>query len=178
MARIFFAPQELEDAREYSETLGYLTERRESRSLSYSAGRASSSSVSRSEERRALMLPQELREMDAGMQIIILRGVKPILTQKIRYFEDPNFTARLAPAPEIPRIDMGLYQACVEGHTRELRPEELSHVVPLEHRVQRQDDLPPSGETASSEELASQIDTFFDQLGVPRTPDSDPDGEE
>ena len=180
MARVFFAPQELEDAREYSETLGYLTERRESRSLSHSAGRASSSSISRSEERRALMLPQELREMDAGTQIIILRGVKPILTQKIRYFEDPNFTARLAQAPEIPRMDMDLYQARVEGRTREPRPEDASHEVRLEHRTKRQDDLPPSGETATTEELASQIDTFFDQLGVPRAaePDSDRDGEE
>jgi len=180
IARIFFAPQELEDAREYSETLGYLTERRESRSLSHSAGRASSSSVSRSEERRALMLPQELREMDAGTQIIILRSVKPILTQKIRYFEDPNFTARLAPAPEIPRIDMDLYQTGIEGRTREPRPEELSQKVPLEHRAQRLNDLPPTADTASSEELASQIDTFFDQLGVPRAaePESDRDGEQ
>ncbi len=56
----------------------------------------------------------------------------------------------------------------------------LSHEVRLEHRTKRQDDLPPSGETATTEELASQIDTFFDQLGVPRAaePDSDRDGEE
>jgi hypothetical protein len=115
MARVFFAPQELEDAREYSETLGYLSERRESRSVSHAAGRGDSNSVSRSEERRALMLPQELREMDAEHQIVVVQGMKPIWTHKIRFFEDPNFTARLAPPPTLERIDMKLFLASIEG---------------------------------------------------------------
>ena len=137
MARIFFAPQELEDAREYSETLGYLTERRESRSVSHASGRGGSSSLSRSEERRALMLPQELREMDADGQIVLLQGIKPILTRKIRYFEDRNFTARLAPAPQIPRIDMNRLQAATDGRAPPEISQDGAQGQPLEKPAQR-----------------------------------------
>jgi type IV secretion system protein VirD4 len=166
LARIFFAPQELEDAREYSETLGYMTERREARSVSYSAGRGSSSSVSRSEERRALLLPQELRELDAHMEVVILQGIKPILTQKIRYFEDVNFTGRLLPPPPVAFIDLALYQARIEGKTRELRPEDIVDGVDLEKLAHRLDALPAIQEGASSKNIEQLVTAFFEQLGV------------
>jgi type IV secretion system protein VirD4 len=164
MARIFFAPQELEDAQEYSETLGYQTERRESRSVSYVAGRGRSSSVNRSEEKRALMLPQELREMDADKQIVILQGVRPILTKKICYYEDPNFIGRLLAPPPVPPIDTSLYQARVDARTREVRPEDLAQGVDLERLAHGFDDLPPIGDNPSDEEVARQAQHFLDRL--------------
>jgi type IV secretion system protein VirD4 len=153
MARVFFAPQELEDARDYSETLGYLTERRESRSVSYSAGRGGSSSVNRSEEKRALMLPQELREMEPGREIVILQGMKPIWAQKIRYFEDPNFVRRLLKPPEVEPISGRLQKKRVAASTSKPKQQAISRGLELES-------LPEVRDGATDE----QIDAFADAL--------------
>jgi type IV secretion system protein VirD4 len=153
MARVFFAPQELEDARDYSETLGYLTERRESRSVSYSAGRGGSSSVNRSEERRALMLPQELREMEPGREIVILQGMKPIWAQKIRYFEDPNFVNRLLKPPEVEPI--GSRQQKKRGTAPTSKPKQQS----IKQGVDPES-LPEVRDGATDE----QIEAFADAL--------------
>ena len=100
--QIVFAPRELQDAQEYSEALGYLTDERESISRSRTLGAAFSThqrgmteSRSRNAQRRALMLPQELRELDPAKQIIFLEAARPILCDKIRYYDDPVFTERL-----------------------------------------------------------------------------------
>ena len=157
MARIFFAPQELEDARDYSETLGYLTERRESRSVSYAAGRGSSSSVNRSEEKRALMLPQELREMEPDREIVILQGIKPIWAQKIRYFADPNFAKRLMPPPEIAPI--------VTGNRRERVPEpavEYEQAGSV-HAVDERD-LPEVVDGATDAQIEVFVDALLDRF--------------
>jgi type IV secretion system protein VirD4 len=164
LARIFFAPQELEDAREYSETLGYQTQRRESRSLSHSAGRGAGSSVSQSEEKRALMLPQELREMDAEAQIILLQGCKPILARKICYFCDPAFTARLLPPPEVPRIDRELFQACIEGRARQAGLEDSKGGVCQDPLTYRSGESTAPNDGASDDRIADQVDEFFDRL--------------
>jgi len=163
-ARIFFAPQELEDAREYSETLGYLTERRESRSQSHSAGRSGASSVSHSEERRALMLPQELREMDPDKEVILLQGIKPIYTDKIRYFEDPSFATRLLPPPKVPKIDLALHQAQIAE-----RPRQTTDAVPptapaADRSEQAREDWTQTGELPEDRPIAELADEFFASL--------------
>ena len=95
--QIVFAPREQHDANEYSEMLGYLTAVSVSRSKS-SGGRGGSS-VNRTEHRRALMLPQELKELGPDRQIVLYENTKPILAGKIFYFRDPEFAPRLLPAP-------------------------------------------------------------------------------
>lgn len=53
------------------------------------------------------MLPQELKEMDMWEEIVSLEHTKPIRCAKIKYFEDPTFTARVDwKVPEIPLIDL------------------------------------------------------------------------
>lgn len=103
---IVFATRELRDANEISESLGYQTEKRESRSRSYPRGfrEGGNVSVSEREQRRALMLPQEIRELDPSKAIVLLEGVKPILCDKIRYYEDPVFEARLYTPCQIPTL--------------------------------------------------------------------------
>lgn len=108
--QIVFAPRELTDAQEYSEALGYTTELRETRGLSRSYhgplghGRGVTESSNRAEHRRALMLPQELRELPHDKQIIFLEGSRPILCDKIRYFEDPVFQSRLYEPAHVTRL--------------------------------------------------------------------------
>ena len=97
--QIVFAPREQQDANDYSEMLGYTTVRR----TSVTRGKE----VSRSEvlERRALMLPQELKAMPAEKEIFFFEGMAhPVMCDKIVYYKDKHFTSRLLPAADVPRL--------------------------------------------------------------------------
>ena len=94
--QILYAPREQQDAKDYSEMLGETTVIKRSRT------RAKETSVSESEERRPLMLPQELKAMGDDQAILIVEGMKsPIQCSKIRYYQEKHFTARLLPAIEV-----------------------------------------------------------------------------
>src|SRR6202041_445859 len=103
-ARIVFAAKDPADAREISDELGYTTVRAKSISMPlfrFSGGRghrARSQNVS--EQRRALLLPQEVKALGAEEAIIFYEGLRPIRCKKIRYFQDHRFTTRLMPPPE------------------------------------------------------------------------------
>ena len=104
--QIVFAPREQRDANEYSEMLGYTSVTKGSISLS----RARERSVTRSEsgERRALMLPQELKAMGDDKEILLIEGMAhPVMADKIRYFQEPAFRNRLLPKVEVPRLGLG-----------------------------------------------------------------------
>jgi type IV secretion system protein VirD4 len=97
--QILFAPREQQDANDYSDMLGYTTVRRQN----VTRGR----DVSRSEtlERRALMLPQELKALGTEKQVLLCEGLAhPVLCDKIRYYRDKHFIARLLPKVEVPRL--------------------------------------------------------------------------
>jgi type IV secretion system protein VirD4 len=104
-ARIVFAPKDFSDAREISDELGVTTvkARTVSRSLlgwGESRGRRSPS-VSVSEQRRPLLLPQEVKALGTREALIFYEGLWPIRCRKIRYFEDRRFRARLLPPPQV-----------------------------------------------------------------------------
>jgi len=118
--QILYAPREQRDADEYSAMLGHFTERATSRGRSRSFSGHGSSTVSRneSEQRRALLLPQEFKELGAERLVVIFENCKPILGEKIRYYRDKAFTSRLLPAPAVPRINMNLHFARVQERWR------------------------------------------------------------
>lgn len=91
--QILYTPREQRDADEYSAMLGTYTFRATSKSRQLAGRPGSSESVS--DQRRPLMLPQELKELSQSKQIINLENTKPILCDKIRYYEDEVFLARL-----------------------------------------------------------------------------------
>jgi type IV secretion system protein VirD4 len=106
-ARIVFAPKDVSDAREISDELGFTTVKVKSHSkplmdFSDTRGRRSRS-VNVSEQRRALLLPQEVKELGSEQAIIFYEGLKPIRCRKIRYFTDKRFRARLLPVPIVPK---------------------------------------------------------------------------
>lgn len=102
-ASIVYAPRELKDANEVSETLGYMTVKSTSRSNSSRGG----TSRSISDQKRALMLPQEVREMGFDNEIVLMANVKPIFAKKIIYWNDPVFKDRVnLKKPTIPLIDV------------------------------------------------------------------------
>lgn len=94
--QIVYAPREQQDANDYSEMLGYTTVKKDS----FTRGREFSRSES--EERRALMLPQELKAIGFDKEIFFYEGIPhPVLCDKIKYFQDKYFTARLMPAVKV-----------------------------------------------------------------------------
>ena len=106
--QIFFTPRE-QDANEYSEALGYYTfkAKGKSRQLGFKGG--GSRSESESDQKRALMLPQELKAMDQKEQIINLENTKPIHCEKIHYYSDPVFIDRLKwVSPSLERLGEAL----------------------------------------------------------------------
>lgn len=118
--QILYAPREQRDADEYSAMLGHFTERATSRGHSRSFSGHGHSTVSRneSEQRRALLLPQEFKELGSERLVVIFENCKPILGEKIRYYRDKAFSSRLMPAPAVPRMNMALHLARVQERWR------------------------------------------------------------
>lgn len=101
--QILYAPREQQDANDYSEMLGYTTVRK--RNKSRSNGQSTSITTSHSEERRALMLPQELKAMGNDTEVFLYEGIPhPVKCDKIRYYKDRYFTSRLLPKIDVPMI--------------------------------------------------------------------------
>src|SRR6266853_811647 len=102
-ARIFCAPKDMEDATEISNELGFTTVK--SKSVSTPALNLSATkghrhrSVSTSDQKRALMLPQEVKEIGADREILFVENVRPIFCKKLCYYQMPIFLGRLRPVP-------------------------------------------------------------------------------
>jgi type IV secretion system protein VirD4 len=102
-AKIVFAPKDYPDAKEISDELGFTTVRVRSHSrpsfmaLNRQSGRSGSTTFS--EQPRALLLPQEVKEIGNDSALIFYEGLKPIRCKKIRYYADRRFRARLLPPP-------------------------------------------------------------------------------
>ncbi len=95
--QIIYAPREQQDANDYSEMLGYTTVRKQN------VTRGRDYSRSESEERRALMLPQELKAMGFEKEVFLYEGIAhPVMCDKIKYYQDKFFTSKLLPKVETP----------------------------------------------------------------------------
>jgi len=57
--------------------------------------------VSRQETARQLITPGEIMQLPASEQLILLSGFSPIKAQKVRYYEDKNFTGRVVSPPPL-----------------------------------------------------------------------------
>jgi type IV secretion system protein VirD4 len=108
-ARIMFAPKDFADAREISDELGFLTVKVNSISkpaMNFDSRGQRSRSVNVSEQRRALLLPQEVKELGPEEALISYEGLRPIRCRKIRYYKERAFRERLMPPPSLPmRLD-------------------------------------------------------------------------
>jgi type IV secretion system protein VirD4 len=149
--QILFAPREQRDADEYSAMLGQFTERATSRGRSQSFSQHGHSSVSRNEsdQRRALLLPQEFKELGSERLVVICENCKPILGEKIRYHREPVFRDRLLPAPAVPPMDMDL------------------HLARVQQRWRYADDELPAGQTLTVESLAYDTSALPDNCEGP-----------
>ena len=62
-----------------------------------------------SDQRRALLLPQEIKLLPEDQHILLIEHLHAIRCHKIRYFEDKLFKKRLLPAPEVPKHDFSKF---------------------------------------------------------------------
>ena len=169
--QIVFAPREQHDANEYSEMLGYLTAVSVSKSRS---GRGSS--TNRTEHRRALMLPQELKELGPDKEIVLYENTKPILADRIFYYKDPVFAARLLPAPAVRRLDVMLNLARAQGCVRPATEKDLeagpeAYLARLAHNLEG---LPRVHDGMNDAESNQFVGEFLDRLQL-MPPGSIPD---
>ncbi|MBB4642677.1 type IV secretion system protein VirD4 [Rhizorhapis suberifaciens] len=100
---VAFTPKELRVANELSERVGYIGQESVTKSLTIH-GVLANRSKSMSDQRRALLLPQELMQFPDDELLLLRGGIPPIHGNKIRYYADVLFRARAYPAPVVAPI--------------------------------------------------------------------------
>ncbi len=99
--QILYAPREQQDANDYSEMLGYTTVRKKN------VTHAREKTHNFTEERRALMLPQELKAMGMDHEVFLYEGIPhPVKCDKIKYYKDKYFTSRLLPKTDVKMLEL------------------------------------------------------------------------
>jgi len=193
--RIVFAPKDYPDAKEISDELGFTTVHVRSHSspsfmaFNRKSGRSGSSTVS--QQARALLLPQEVKEIGNDNALIFYEGVRPIRCKKIRYYADARFRRRLLPPPRLatpnPRTSIPVAPPVPvtaaasppgEALTAESKaPEALPHVATVDD-IERLDSITiedfderlkglkfeHAGERPTERELDADVDIFIEAL--------------
>jgi type IV secretion system protein VirD4 len=103
-ARVLYAPKDYAEANEISQELGTMTVKVKSHSkprFSLTSGKGQrQGSVSLSDQKRPLLLPQEVKELGRDRELLLFEGLRPVLAHKNRYYEDSRLKKRLFPPPK------------------------------------------------------------------------------
>lgn len=164
-ARIVFAPKDYPDAQEISSELGNTTVKVRTISKGLfdpSAPNARARhSASVSEQRRPLLLPQEVKELAKEDAIVFFEGLRPIKCNKIRYYADPRFKKRLYKAPEKPAPNWAAVAVP--------KPPEVKVISPIARELLPADPQPqnPTHAPARDEELDRAAEAFLASLREP-----------
>jgi type IV secretion system protein VirD4 len=134
---IAFTPKELRVANDLSERLGYVGQDSVTKSLTIN-GLLANRSKSISEQRRALLLPQELMQFPTDKLILLRGGIPPIIGTKISYFSNRFFKSRSFPPPIVPAIPK---QTPSAGTTPQFRDMTEDEAAGHETRPLSQDDV-------------------------------------
>jgi len=192
--QVFYTPREESDAKAYSEALGYTTVYSKSRSVGRSGGSTSEATGEGAGQKRALMLPQELKEMPQDREVLTIENCKPVLCEKIMYHSDHVFMDRLKSvsptlaeygkefppravferawgsgecAVSVPALDLDLHEAVVEVRMRDLTLADIEQGQGL-NLDQLALDISkleiPEGD-ATPEDVESIVSSFFAALG-------------
>lgn len=121
---VAFTPKELRVANELSDRIGYVGQESVTRSLTIN-GLLANRSKSISEQRRALLLPQELMQFSTDRLILLRGGIPPIIGTKIFYYKSRFFKKRAFPAPIVQPIEKQAVVTIAPPPFRDMTPEEL-----------------------------------------------------
>jgi type IV secretion system protein VirD4 len=122
---VAFTPKELRVANDLSERIGYVGQESVTKSLTIN-GLLANRSKSISEQRRALMLPQELMQFPPDKLILLRGGIPPIIGTKIAYFSSRFFKARAFPPPSVPAITKATLNADLAPAFRDMTDDEAA----------------------------------------------------
>lgn len=105
---IVFTPKSLKEARNLSERFGTFAMESKSESRAKHLVDSKGTTLSTSEQKRALMMPQELLALDQSKALVIIAGQPPVLANKLRYYAEEVFLERARiPPPDVPSIIKG-----------------------------------------------------------------------
>ena len=158
---IIFAPKELKVAQELSDRLGYYTYQAISRSRPMGLG-SGRRSMTTSDQRRALMLPQELMQLPDRTLIVLKAGMPPVRGAKIRFFRERVFTRRLHPAPIPPRRPDAAELAAATPVRLPLPLEDTDMSYEAVVEAFTEEGCPPPEIGASEAEVADWLDRIVD----------------
>jgi type IV secretion system protein VirD4 len=205
-ARIVYAPKDVAEATEISQELGFTTVKAHTHSrplLSLADPKSQRRSVSVSDQKRPLLLPQEVKELGKNREILFYEGIRPVLASKNRYYRDPVFRKRLFSPPTsavpptrrvpkrpavppdsliAPNSAAPLGNAIAEGSIAEVAPNETDSLVTEEVLMQ----APTTQEPATREATIADIDRIdsitledfaadLKRVKMPESPMSDAD---
>jgi type IV secretion system protein VirD4 len=107
-AEVIFGTKDLALMKELSERLGYDTVEAHSRSgpRFWRMFRGARLNDTASDQRRALLLPQEIGRLQPHEAIVIRPGMYPVKARRIRYYSDKTFSRLVFPPPEVLAIDI------------------------------------------------------------------------
>lgn len=151
---VVFAPKELPVAQALSERLGFYTY--QARSLSRPSGLGSGRRTqTRSDQRRALMLPQELMQMDRDHLIVLTAGAPPVKGRKLAFYREPAFAARVCQPPPAPAALSVAATARPAPPAQSLTLAETTEVLAAEGLE------PPPPHGASDADVEAWVDRFL-----------------
>jgi type IV secretion system protein VirD4 len=128
-------------------------------------------STTESEQRRPLMLPQELIQMSANQLIVIRAGIPPVRGDKIVYWREKAFTRRLVAAPVVPAHTGDGVTSPPTGDPASMLVSGDSRTDPLTLDLALADlplDLAPLREGATESEVEEWVERFIDASAQPR----------
>jgi type IV secretion system protein VirD4 len=134
---VAFTPKEQRVANELSERLGYIGQDSVSKSQQLE-GLFGNRSRTTTDQRRALMLPQELMQFPPDKLILLRGGIPPIIGTKITYFSSRFFKKRAFAPPPVPTIPKLTRSAEAPPQFREMTAEEAAGQLT---RLMEQEDI-------------------------------------
>jgi type IV secretion system protein VirD4 len=121
--------------------------------------------VSETDQRRALLLPQELVQMSDRELIVLKAGLPPVRGRKLRYYAEPVFRRRLHPAPVVPPIRLPTASEPDDQPAADpADPLTLAAIAPL-IAAEGHEPLPRDGATPA--EVEAWVERFIDASATP-----------
>lgn len=147
---VAFTPKELDVAKELSERLGFYSFKAKSKSLTIH-GLLANRSTTESDQRRALLMPQELMQMSRKDMLVLRAGIPPIRAKKLFYYRMPVFKRRLMQPPEVEAHPLPV-------HARPAAPRPAPSGPPLANAAdEREKIVAPIADNAPGEADTGQI---------------------
>ncbi|TWI28196.1 type IV secretory system conjugative DNA transfer family protein [Paracoccus sulfuroxidans] len=146
--KLYLAANDKMTANEISELLGKTTRLSISDSYAPDKGGLLRRSISRRNEERPLLSPDEITKLDRNQVILIPERQHPILAQRIVYYEDPSFQKIMAaqtgplPYPSASHREIGALSEQVQALMTQVTA--LSKVRLIEYQSDRASDAPAS----------------------------------